>query len=178
MRHFALGLMVVATTLLAGGGRADAGMDRTCLKNARQDHKDCIAQCQDDYRSARLVCRNIDPACGKACLAGRQACRDNADQILSTGVLPDGSSLANCAGGTDACKATLQQAKQACGAPCQPTDLTCKECVDQAQIADFTCRDTCRDSWRTNATVIALLQACRDGFKQCVGQCPSATPAP
>jgi len=46
--------------------------------------------------------------------------------------------------------------------------------VDNAQVNDFECRDTCRDSWRTNPTVIAMLQSCRSSFKACVQQCPPA----
>lgn len=168
-------LVVSAAMVLAGSGLSNARADATCVQNAKATYRACASQCKADFVDARLTCRNVQPACGVACLAGRQACFDNADNILQTGQLPDGSTLANCSGGTDQCKASLQAAKQACGAPCQPTDTACKECVDNAQIVDFECRDGCRDSWRTNPTVIAMEQSCRDTFKACVQACPPAT---
>ncbi|MGD0946985.1 MAG: hypothetical protein ABSA52_06110 [Candidatus Binatia bacterium] len=177
MQKLTRGLLIVSVMVVTAHRSATAAPN-ACVMAARQTFQACQSQCRDDFVSASLVCRNIDPACGTACLAGRQACFDSADQILSSGKLPDGSDLAtNCIGGTDACKAVFVQAKQTCGAPCQPTDQTCTNCVDQAQVANFTCRDTCSNDWRTNATVVTLLQACRHGFKQCVKQCPPAAPS-
>ena len=88
--------------------------------------------------------------------------------------------------GTDGCKTGLQDAKTACGAPCPtPTpstlggETTCQQCVDQAQVANLECRDACGDAFRTNTTVTAMEQGCRDGFKACVHQCgPAPTPTP
>jgi hypothetical protein len=94
--------------------------------------------------------------------------------ILTSGQLPDGSSLPNCTGGTDQCKSALQTAKQACGAPCQSTDTACNECVDNAQVTAFQCRDGCRDSFRTDPTVVALLGSCQSSFKACIQKCPPA----
>jgi hypothetical protein len=149
--------------------------DATCLQNAKANFQSCASQCKSDLIAARLTCRNVDPACGAACLAGRQACLDNVQAILQTGQLPGGGTLANCSGGTDQCKANFQAAKQACGAPCQPTDSVCTGCVDNAQVVDLECRDTCRDSWRTNPTVISMLQSCQNAFKACIQKCPPAS---
>jgi hypothetical protein len=166
--------VIALTAAMTLAGSASAWADATCLTNARADFRSCLTQCRSDFVDSRLTCRNVQPACGEACLAGRQTCLDNVQNILETGVLPDGSPLANCTGGTDECKAALQAARKACGAPCQPTDAACTGCVDNAQVVAFECRDTCRDSWRTNATVIAMQQSCQSSFKACIQKCPPA----
>jgi hypothetical protein len=156
------------------------------MATAKANFQDCQSQCQSDYQSAKLVCRNINPGCGLGCLAGRQACFDTVNQVLQTGQLPDGSTLADCSGGTDACAATYQSTVAACPdiscsgqqCTCQPTDSTCNDCVDQAQVADFECRDACRDSFRTNQTVVSMKKACNSGFTSCVHACRNPTPTP
>jgi hypothetical protein len=178
--------LLVGSALILGSGLARAQSPTptpaSCLSNARADYFTCATRCRDDYIAARLACRNVRPACGEACLAGRQACLDQVDAILATGDLPDGSALANCSGGTDACKATFRAARQQCIAAscpsgqtctaCQPSDQTCTDCVDQAQVTDFLCRDACRDSWQTNATVMSMQEGCPGGFRSCVAACP------
>ena len=167
-------LVLSAAMVLGGSGLSSADAAATCVQTAKGNFQACARQCKQDFVDARLLCRNIQPACGEACLGGRQVCVDNANTILQTGQLPDGSSLANCNGGTDQCKAAFQAAKQTCHAPCQPADTQCVECVDNAQVMDFECRDTCRDSWRTNPTVVAFLQTCQSSFKACIQKCPPA----
>lgn len=177
-----LALAAVAAVLISG---RFAAADSTCIQNAKSNYMDCKAQCKDDFQSAKLTCRNIPPACGLPCLAGRQACFDNVETILDTGLLPSGSVLCSTtdAGGqtftgTDGCKTVLDEAKAACGAPCPtPTPSTsggetaCQQCVDQAQVANFECRDACRDAFRSNTTVVSMKQSCRDGFKACIQAC-------
>jgi hypothetical protein len=188
-----LGFAVVLSGAMLLAARSSAPALSQCVKDAQANHVACVAQCQDDFSSARLLCRNIDPACGLPCLAGRQACFDNVETIKSTGILPGGSVLCSTtdAGGTvftgtNGCQTVLTEAKQSCGAPCPtPTpsstggETACQQCVDQAQVVDLECRDTCRDAFRTNTTVQAMQKSCRDGFKACVHQCgPAPTPTP
>jgi len=164
----------IAVLLGAAGLVRAQGTPSQCILQAISDFKDCKAQCKDDYRSAKFTCRGIDPACGKACLGARLDCLDGVEDILRTGQVPGGGTLDNCAGGTDKCRADLEAAKQACGAPCDknPDPATCDTCVDAAQVTAFVCRDTCRESWRHNTTVVALAQQCKDTFKACVALCP------
>jgi hypothetical protein len=168
---FALGALVIALA-----SPANASATATCVAQAEADFKDCTSQCRDDLIAEKLTCKNINPACGAACLAGRTTCLDVARNILKTGVLPDSSTLANCTGGTDACDAQLAAAENGCGAPCNITDQTCNNCVDAAQLVALTCRDECRDSWRTNPTVVAMKKACDAAFRNCVKACPPANP--
>ena len=204
-----LGSIVLGSVALVG--RADA---QTCKQQAKAAFKDCQAQCKSDFVDARFTCRNIQPACGEACLAGRQACFDKIDQILETGVVdhrcstsgsacnsdtdcPSGETcvtdtLANCSTGTDACNAaftataTGDPGSGGCGATCGPhgqvcdcsaaADVNaCNDCIDNAQVTRFLCRDTCRDSFRVNAVVVSDRTACRASFKACVQACPPAS---
>ncbi|MFN8543754.1 MAG: hypothetical protein U0807_06065 [Candidatus Binatia bacterium] len=170
MRSF--GAMVLATMLAGGAVPARAQADATCTRQAKSTYAACRAQCKDDFLSARFTCKGVDPACGKACLAGRQVCSDAIDAILETGQVPGGATLANCPTGTDGCKAALQTAKQVCGAPCNANPV-CDACVDAAQVLAFQCRDTCRESWRADAAVQALRQQCKATFQACVKACPT-----
>jgi hypothetical protein len=62
----------------------------------------------------------------------------------------------------------------ACGAPCAPTDQTCTDCLDAAEVTAFTCRDGCRDGWRTDPRIVAMIKNCRNVFKSCVHACQIA----
>jgi|SRR5215831_1196471 len=165
--------MLLGMALASGAAFADA----QCRQTARDEFFACKADCKEAYQSAKLTCRNVDPACGLPCMAGRQACMDAVDAILATGQLPGGGTLAaDCTTGTDGCMQALADAKTGCGAPCAPDDQACDSCVDAAQVTAFVCRDTCRERWRAHPTVIAAKQSCRDGFKSCIAGCPPAAP--
>ena len=166
-----LSLAVVGVLTIAP---AVALADAQCKLAAREEFLACKADCKDEYLSAKFVCRNIDPTCGLACRAGRAACMEVVDGILATGQLPGGGTLADCATGTDGCKAALEAAKTACGAPCAPGDDACDGCVDAAQVTAFVCRDTCRESFRANPVVAATKDGCRTSFKACIDVCPPA----
>jgi|SRR5215468_776672 len=166
----------IAILLVTGLANGAAFADAECRQAARDEFFACKADCKEEYRSAKLTCRNVDPACGLPCMAGRQACMDAVEAILSTGQLPGGGTLADCTAGTDGCKQALEDAKTGCGAPCAPGDTVCDGCVDGAQVTAFVCRDTCRESWRANPTVVSARQGCSDGFKACIAGCPPAAP--
>ncbi len=163
-------VLAVGIGLSAGSALAT---DPSCLRDARTTFGGCVAQCRDDFKTTKFSCRGVDPACGKACLAGRQACIDTIEDVLTTGKLPSGGTLTGCDGGTAACRTTLDQAKQTCGAPCNG-DATCDVCVDAAQVAAFVCRDTCREAFRADSEVKAALDACRSTFKSCIAACPQS----
>jgi hypothetical protein len=167
-----LATVTALTLALATIWVTSATADLACRLQAKEEFRACKADCKNDYRSAKLGCRNVDPACGLGCMAGRQVCRDSVDDILATGQLPGGGTLDNCADGTDGCKAGLQAAKDACGAPCAPGDQACDACVDAAQVTAFVCRDDCRESWRSNGVVAALKESCTTTFRACIGACP------
>ena len=172
MRKLVFGSALLTAVLGLGVARVHA--DPACKHQAIEDAKACKADCKDAFRDAKFTCLNVDPACGNPCLTAKLACLESVDEILDTGVLPaGGGTLANCADGTDGCKARLKDAKDACGAPCM-SNPTCDTCVDGAQVDAFICRDDCRESWHQNTTVQALELSCRDTFKVCIGACQPA----
>ena len=161
--------VIASTCALAGVAFADAA----CKQQAKDDYVSCKQECKDDYRGDKLTCRNIDPACGSPCLVARQACRYEYEDVLATGQLPGGGTLAGCAAGTDGCRAQLALDKAACGAPCNG-NTTCDACVDAAQVTSFVCRDTCRESWHADPAVAQLRTTCKDTFQACLAACPPA----
>jgi hypothetical protein len=187
MRPLNAAVLAGAALLVASAASAT----NTCVQSARQTYNDCKQSCQDDFTAAQLTCRNIEPACGEACLEGLSTCTASVEQILDTGQLPGGTtSLANCADGLNGCDAALQQARQACwaqycasGQTCtscaQTTDqVSCWDCIDPAQLTAFSCRDACRDSFRLDLTVQAMKNLCKSTFNACKKQCPPPpTPA-
>ncbi|MFI5398416.1 MAG: hypothetical protein ACHQ9S_23020 [Candidatus Binatia bacterium] len=179
-----VGIALLVAGVLSVSAPARAKVDPVCIANANAARVDCQEQCLSDFQAQSFVCRGISPGCGVACLAGRQECIANVRAILQTGVLPDGSELdpVHCPSGTNGCDAVLVKAKAQCFAPncpsgqtctsCQPNDTTCQDCVDQAQIANFTCHDACRDAYRANQTVKSEKKGCDNGFTACVHACP------
>ena len=97
MRSILMGL-VMAGGLVLSPGIGRAVVDPQCILQARDDFLTCKGECRTTFRDDKFRCRNVDPACGGACLAGRQTCLD-----------PYQSVLTDC---VDGCKATLQQGKQ------------------------------------------------------------------
>ena len=173
MTRLGRGWLAMAGTLLLATGAMAHESGRACITQAKDTYAACKSQCKDDFFSSKFACRGVSPACGLACLAGREVCVDAVENVLETGQFPDGSPLADCPGGTNACKANLQAARAACGAPCAPIDAVCNGCIDVAQVAHFTCRDACRDSWRPDPRVVSALSTCRTSFKACVQACPT-----
>ena len=146
-----VGVLAVVSAL--GGTPVAQAVDPACVAQAKQDFLACRLQCRDDFATARFACRGVDPACGKACLAGREVCLDAVAQPLL-----------DCVNG---CKSTLQADKAACA----PGDGAC---IDAAQVKAFVCRDDCREAWRKDPATVAGLANCKNIFRTCVRACPPA----
>lgn len=140
MRRIGLGVLIGCAALATMSSSAYA--DAACRQTAKDAYVACRAQCKNDFVDAKFACRDVQPGCGEACLAGRQQCFDNVDLILQTGTVrhcsatiadacqidadcPSGETcatdgtLANCLGRTDACEADfLNTAQTTCGATC------------------------------------------------------------
>jgi hypothetical protein len=185
MRSFGAVLFLSSAVLLgtvALVSRADAG---ACKDAAKATFLDCKAQCKSDFLDQKFTCRNVQPACGRACLAGRQACFDRVEEILDTGVVsghcsqtmndpcradadcPNGeqcvvdSSLTNCPTGTNACNAAFTATATGappggCGATCGPQGQVC------SCHGDTTCQD-CIDG--AQVTRFLCRDGCRDSFR-------------
>jgi len=161
---------LVATVILAlGSAAAIAATEdttdivspstRSCVLQAREDLQSCSAECINDFRNERFTCRNVEPGCGRECLGRRESCIETASQPLVTCIID--------------CQNTLAEAKAACVTTCNG-DATCLDtCIDQAQVAAFTCRDNCREAFRMS-TGPTEIESCRATFRECVRACPPA----
>ena len=173
MRKLVIGLMV--SGLLLGARVATATVDPACILQARDDFRSCKDECKQSFRDDRFRCRNVDPACGNACLAGRERCLDPYLQVLT-----------DC---LDDCKTGLQQGRQTCAGSCNCTlgsgctsnccdakaEGSCyADCLDPYQVQAFQCRDQCREDFHSNAELQQNIKNCRASFRACVQACPQA----
>jgi hypothetical protein len=125
-----------------------------CVVDAKLELKDCKTTCTEDFQVAKDNCLNRDHACVEVCRAEREECR------LATGIDADFA----------ACRATLQQAKQRCRDTNPAGSVALDQCIDQAQVVAFQCRDAARERARR------ALKACARAFRGCAQACPPADP--
>jgi len=174
MRSILMGL-VMAGGLVLSPGIGRAVVDPQCILQARDDFLTCKGECRTTFRDDKFRCRNVDPTCGNACLAGRERCLEPYLQVLT-----------DC---LDGCKATLQQGKQDCATQCNCTlgssctSNCCNDgnecyntCLDPKQVAAFVCRDNCRESFHNDEALQENIKNCRASFRACVAACPPASP--
>jgi len=130
---------------------AHAGL---CVGAAAQAKRECKAICQEDYQIAKDACLNRDHACVEVCRYERSVCRETSgiDDAIA------------------ACNATLEAAKQVCRDNNPPGTPERDQCIDQAQVVAFQCRDQERENAK------GALKECRYNFKTCARACPPADP--
>jgi hypothetical protein len=150
-------LALGAACALTTAAMATGGPDRSCGIQAREDVLACRAACTDEFRNAKFLCKDVDPACGRQCLGAREGCIESAVQPLE-----------DCITG---CQGTLASEKSYCQQSCGENTGCLDSCFDQAQANAFTCRDNCRESFVTNGGPAAV-DLCRQSFRSCVAQCP------
>jgi hypothetical protein len=125
-----------------------------CVRDAKIDYLECVGQCQEGYQAAKDACLNRDHRCVEACRADREDCR------LATGIY---ARLA-------ACNDQLAQDRMTCRQNHQNDPEGLDQCIDQAQLVAFQCRDQARED------LAPQLQACRDAFRACAKACPPPDP--
>ena len=154
-------------------GQADSVI-RECVQNAKNNKKLCVSSCQETFKNDKLAC-GVNPDCHQACNAARDACAEEYENQLK-----------NC---LDGCSAPYEAAKEACKAStlCGPGTLAgaCfqnadfRACLRPALVDKLNCSQDCRDSYRTNADIIAALKLCSKTAKTCHKACKyEATPTP
>jgi hypothetical protein len=141
--------------VLASAPAAIAGPAGPCVREAKQDAKDCTADCKEALQTAKDACLNRDHDCVEVCRADRSQCR------LDSGI--DAA--------LDACNDALEARRAQCRADTQPDTAERDACVDAAQVDAFECRDSARELARP------LLKACRKAFRSCAKACPAPEPA-
>ena len=142
---FCLGLTVSARAL---------DPNPACVAGARDDYILCKAACRETFQVDKDSCRNVDHDCADACRAGREACVSGPLGTLQT-----------C---KDGCNGTLDAAKAQCHTDFPDDPVGLDGCIDNAQVAAFQCKDTCREGVRDE------LHLCSKTFRACIRACPPA----
>ena len=151
MRVRRLGTVAAFLSLLAPAG-ALAG--NPCTGDARQQFVETQAQCREDLQVARDGCLNRDHECVEVCRANRSVCVDESGIEAAL----------------DACNETTRAAKATCREQNPPDSTGLDQCIDQAQVVGFQCRDAAREAARP------ALDACRVAFRGCARACPPPNP--
>ncbi len=142
---------VLTAALLATLGSPAAATTKECLRAARAEYADCKATCKEEFQTAKDACHNRDHACVEVCRAERSECVD------ATGLAAD---LQACEDARDAAVANCK-ALYPSGSPERD------QCIDNAQVQAFVCRDAAREQNKPE------LKACRTAFRACVRACPA-----
>jgi len=158
MKKHAL-VLTMLLTVLASAAVAQTTSGAACILQAREELHSCHAECINDFRNERFVCRNVEPGCGRECLGRREGCVETASEPL-----------VECLG---SCQTTLIEAKATCAQSCNADQSCLDTCIDTAQVDAFTCRDNCREDFRANGGPAAI-DVCRATFRECVRACPPA----
>jgi hypothetical protein len=174
MKRLVIGLTLVALGLLAADGMARGrghNGKAQCVKNARQDFKDCKTSCGEDFTNGKAICINKDPACFSSCQDGRDECLDTAEQSLN-------DCLDQCVPPLDAARATCRT-QCSCGAPADPCGFNpCFiGCMNPAQGVAFQCRNVCKDAFKLDTSAQDAIAACKTDFKSCVAACGPPSPS-
>jgi hypothetical protein len=144
-----LGLCMGSSTSWAGA------RDRECIQAERDDYKLCKQTCREEFRAEKILCWGGDDDCSEACRLALTACLE--------------APLSQLDGCRATCRTTLQEAKQACRDqyPEDPDGLA--QCITNARLDAFWCRERCREG------VYDALKACRQAAKACIDDCIAAS---
>jgi hypothetical protein len=128
---------------------------RQCKLDAKIAKRACKDACKADFRIQKDLCLNRDHACVEDCRATRDACRqpfeDQRDADLAE------------------CSATRDIEVQNCKNLFPPESLEREQCIDNALVTAFVCRDQARESAKPG------IRGCRDDFRTCAEGCPPAS---
>lgn len=141
-------MTVTVALAFALTGPAWAGL---CVKGAAGEYRECKGVCKEDFQIAKDNCINKDHVCVEACREERAECRE------ATGF--DAA--------IDTCNATRETEIANCKVLYDPDTTDRDQCIDNAQLAAFQCRDQVRED------LGPAVKACRAAFRLCVSYCPA-----
>jgi hypothetical protein len=148
-------MAVLATAVLAP--EVNAEVVGPCKDEAKQEYWECKGDCKEAYQLAKDTCFARDHECVEECRDERHVCREPWVNQRNAAI--------------DACNETLAGVKAECRAQYEDGTPARDQCIDQAQIVAFMCRDEAREA------VGPELRACRRAFKRCIWtNCPPDVP--
>lgn len=134
-------------------GNGEVTDPEQCRRDAKSAYGTCRATCNEDFQFQRDACHNRDHVCVEGCRATRDSCRQPVEDQLSADIA--------------ACNATRKTTvEQDCAA--KPEGPERDQCIDDAQVAAFVCRDQAHEDARPG------FAACRQLFRTCAQGCPPA----
>ena len=128
--------------------------NKPCVDDARKEYEFCKAVCNEQFLIDKDLCRNVSHECADTCRAEHSLC-----------VEPFLEALDAC---KDDCDETLKVQKQTCRSRFGEGTTERDHCIDDAQVAGFICRDTCREG------VSSQLKQCTKALRACINKCPPA----
>ena len=155
-----------------------------CKIDAKTQYKADKTECVEDYQVQKDACRNKDHLCVEGCRDDRADCRAPVQAQLDSDIAAcnqrkcvggsnDGANcsvLSECPGGTKCQRPSITNCDNLYGPNGANPDPTAYDnCVDQAQVVAFECRDQAREDAHPG------FEACRQAFKSCVLGCPPAS---
>lgn len=136
------------------GAGPEAVVDRAqCRRDAKAAFLDCRATCKEDFQVAKDVCLNRDHECVEQCRADRYTCKQPI--------------YAQADAAKVQCNNTRDDAIDTCRALYGEGTAERDQCVDNAQVDAFRCRDMANEAARPG------LRACRDTYQACAQTCPA-----
>jgi len=131
-------------------------IDRRQYKiDAKLIKRACKIGCREDFRTQKDLCLDRDHICVEGCRATRDACRQPFEDQRDADI--------------DQCNATRSAEVQNCKDLFPADSPEREQCIDNALVTAFVCRDQARESARPG------LRACRDDFRMCAEGCPPAS---
>lgn len=131
-----------------------ASRNPECVQDAQDEYKECIAVCRETMQVSKDLCRNVDHDCAESCRQAYTEC-----------IGPHIEALEGC---KDDCEADREDDVQACRDQFGGDPEALDDCVDQAQVQAFMCRDRCREQTQ----IRAHLTQCRQQLRSCIQACP------
>ena len=128
-----------------------------CREDARAADKQCGADCVETYQVEKDACRHRDHACVEQCRENRHTCERPIRRQLNKDIAQ--------------CKATRDAAVANCQLLYPDGDPRQEQCIENAQVADFVCRDNAWENARPG------LRSCRQTFLQCAQSCGPGSPS-
>lgn len=127
-----------------------------CVEAARQAYIECRRDAATTLVTSRAICRGRDLTCVQACLQRQAAC------VQETGLV----------GALQTCLTDAAAAAQNCLTRFPLQARKRNQCIDQAQLQTFQCRNQARTSRRQE------LAGCAVGYRQCAQPCGPNQPPP
>ena len=128
------------------------GSAKQCKADALAAYKSCGADCREGFQVEKDACKNRDHACVEQCRSDRADCRAPINEQLRSDEAQ--------------CKATRDQAVDNCKSLYAEGTPERTQCIDNAQVAAFECRDQARENAHPGYA------ACRQQFQSCAQACP------